>query len=279
MSARQLATAWSIAIALAAAGIIFLTAQERIYDRPFLKGPIVAIGSSLMFHGIPATTPRPGGLLGDGRAHARFHKILMSEDETLSLVSRAVNAGATTVLVDASAFAYDLAFTVADDSDPWIIKSSKALLDLSNRRRSGFKWLLGYQTLNPLDEPETLNSERVVTPHDLASAYPMRLHPLHDPQAVTEVLRDARRKGAEVILIAFPRAQSAADYIGDKAQMALAAHLDALAQSLGIPLFSASPAWPDKYFIDTGHLNARGRARFVAELAAWWAEHAWHPKP
>lgn len=279
MSGRQLATAWAIAIALAAAGVIFLTVEERIYDRPFLKGPIVAIGSSLMFHGIPATSPGSGGLLGDGRAHARFHKILMSEDEAISLVSRAVDAGATTILVDASAFSYDLAFAVADDNDPWIIRISKALVDLSNRRRSDFKWLLGYQTLNPLDEPETLNSERTVTPQDLATAYPMRLHPLHDPQAVVEVLRDARRKGAEVILVSFPKAQSAADYIGEKAQMALIAHLEALAKSLGIPLFSVAPAWANEYFIDTGHLNARGRARFVAELAAWWAEHAWHPKP
>ena len=279
MTGRDFAKAWALAFSVVAAAIIVLTTAERTFDRELLKGPIVAIGSSLTAHAIPVGSPGPKGLLGDGRAHARFYKILMSEDETLSLVSRATEAGAGTVLMEANAFSFDFAYTVAAGDDPWLIKLSKRLEDGLNELRRDFKWVLGYEPLAPLEEPEGLNNELVITHEMLSETYPLHLHPPRDPQAIAETLSEAHTRGATVILIAYPRSQTAADYMGAAAQAALVAHLRALADGLGIPLFLPSAAWPDEYFVDTGHMNPRGRARFAAELSAWWAEQAWRPKP
>ncbi|HKX09713.1 MAG TPA: hypothetical protein VJN67_16055 [Stellaceae bacterium] len=279
MTGRDFAKVWALAFSLVAAAIVFLTTAERIFDSQLLKSPIVAIGSSLTAHAIPVRFPEPNGLLGDGRAHARVNEIRMSEDETLSLVSRATEAGASTVLVEANAFAFDFAYTIMADEDPWIIKISKTLEDRINKLRRDFKWLSGYEPLESTEEPGALNNEPVITRKMLSDTYPLHLHLPRDPQAIAETLNEAHSRGTAVILISYPRSQTAANYIGERAQAAIVAHLRALADGLGVPLFMPSPAWPDEYFIDTGHLNARGRARFVAELAAWWAEHAWHPKP
>ena len=73
----------------------------------------------------------------------------------------------------------------------------------------------------------------------------------------------------QVVLLAPPRSEAAADYLGEEATKNLESHVRDVANRLDLPVFMPQSFWPNEFFVDQAHLNRRGRQRFCAELAEW----------
>lgn len=268
MTGSALAKSWALALVLVAGIVLSLERVEGQIDREAMGRPVVVIGSSLMLYAVPATFSEPAGLLGDGRGHARFSVQQITEEQILALVSQALDAGARTIFVEANSLTFDFAHRRL----PWVLRYAKALTERSYELRRPIKWLLGYNVFASQDEPPVLDSDPVIKPEDLAAAYPLFLREPEHPLRLSKIAEEARRKGVEIVLIVPPRSETAANYMGKEAQEALQAHFEALVRKWGFSLFRTSPFWPDDYFLDHAHMNARGRARFLTEIAAWWRD-------
>ncbi len=266
MTAGALGRSWALASILVAATLIFLARTERWIDREALGRPVVVIGSSLLLHAVPASLPEKGGLLGDGRGHTRVAIQQISEEQTLSLLSQAMEAGAGTIFVEANSLAFDFAHR----RPPWILQASMGLAQRAYDLRRPIRWLLGREASLGREEAQSLDATSVIEPEALKISHPLHLREPRQPGRLAGILQEARDRGVEIVLVVPPRAQTAADHMGAEAQQTLQAHLAALAGNWGLPLFAPAPAWPDSYFVDHAHMNAQGRARFLAEIAQWW---------
>ncbi len=283
MSARRLAWVWGAALVLAVGTGLALTRQgadsairTAALPAALPAAPVVVIGSSLMAHVVPWHSDASHSLLGDGRAHVRWAIGAISEAQTLQLVAGALQRGARTVLVEVHPLAFDFAFaTPARDRTP--LAMAKDLKARTREAATGLRRLLNLSPtpaprLAVLDtEPDTLDHPFKVPPRAFAYFYPLHLREPDDPEAWAALVQRARQQDAAIILVAPPRSRSAADAMGTAAGEALQRHLAALAQELGMPMFQPGPVWPDDHFVDHAHMNRRGRARFMQELARWRA--------
>lgn len=283
MSAHRLAWVWGAALILAVGAGMALTRRDtdsaiRAAALPATlpNAPVVVIGSSLMAHAVASHGDGNDSLLGDGRAHVRWALGAISEAQTLQLVAGALQRGARTVLVEVHPLAFDFAFaTRASEFQPLTLAND--FRRQSRQAASGLRHLLKLSpppaplqaTLFP--EPGNLDRLFRVSPRMLALFYPLHLREPADPMAWAALVQRARQQNAAIILLAPPRSRSAADSMGPAAGEALQRHLAARAQELGVPMFQPGPVWPDDHFVDHAHMNRRGRARFMQELARWRA--------
>jgi hypothetical protein len=270
MTPRTGAVVWLAALALAAALLAALAATPPLRDIPRLpEGTgIVVIGSSLTTYGIPLD-PVPGGLLGDGRAHARWSTGAITEARTLELVEGALAQGARMLLVEANAFAV----RPHGDRDPAPAdlagRVEAGLARLHGRIEAGLMARAGEAPLpvamrDPKLDPRPWFPERL----DLAARFPLVLSQPEDPARLDRALAEAQAKGVEVVLYEPPRPASTRAAMGPEGHAAYLAHLSAFAKARGLPLMTFGTDWPDSLFRDDMHPDRTGRARLVAELAA-----------
>ncbi len=88
------------------------------------------------------------------------------------------------------------------------------------------------------------------------------------------MLDRAHHRGIDIYLIAPPLPQVVADYIGADGTALLEQHIHDTAELIGLPLLYNGEFWPNALFLNAGHLNSDGRARFMEELTdAWKTRH------
>jgi hypothetical protein len=251
-----------------------LEARRQVDYGKLPVAPVVVIGSSLMRHAVPPLGDKVSGLLGDKRAHARMGINGITEAETVHVLDLVLKNGARTVFIEANALAFDFANGVPEVGWERVRPDvmMRALLSVSTLARESIsKWLKPRPSTLLIDAKE-LDATFFVRPDDLVNLYPLRLRLPKDPKALEKVLKDANAAGVELILVAPPRSQLAADAMGIEANQTLQQHYQALALNMKLPLFYPATAWPDDHFIDTAHMNRRGRTRFMEELAQWYRQ-------
>lgn len=270
MTPRMALAAWGAALALVAALVAGLMAVPLRRDIPALPPgvPVVVIGSSMTGHAVPLRPP-PGGLLGDGRRHARWHIGGITEARTQELLDGAIAAGARTVLVEANAFATGGQGAVRNRSIA--ARMDRALAALTERIEAALASLDG-RGVQPVNRQEPRLDPRPWFPEreDLARIYPFRLRAPSDPQALAQAVARARAQGTEVVFFEPPRPASVVAAMGPDGHAAYIAHLQAMAGDYGVAFIHFGRGWPDSLFRDRTHLSRDGRARFLAELPALW---------
>lgn len=277
MSLGRLAAVWVTALVLAAAmlaGLARVAAAISQLEIPSV--PVVAIGSSTFRQAFPPLGEGTDSVLGDGRAHVRLSRSGMSETESLRLLREALEGPARTILLEIHAFAFDF----ADDAEENVRSApragtgwSAALIDWSRdlernihdarsaiKRRRIDKYIPDLEA----DHPFRIDEKK------LRRRYPMHLHEPYHEAGLLELIGSAREKGVEIVLVALPRSRTAARFYSREDAARLRSHLAEVARRLGLPLFATDTFWPDALFLDHGHLNGAGRARFLSELRAWW---------
>lgn len=280
ISTGQAVWAWMISLVLATSlAVVFYghapTLEERVFDG--VDSPVIVIGSSLMLFGIsPSSQGSDSSLLGDGRAHTRLGVTALKDHESLGLLRRALETGVQTIVLEANTFVIDLqkyhrARQRAKTRGPWETLRRHAPR-FFRPVRAGARALSGLSpepTGRSIRDIGVLDDGIRLDPGKLNADYPLIPHPLRYPDEMRALVRQAGRAGIEIILVAPPRPRAAADILGPEVLVALAEQITGLAADLELPLFRPGPIWPNEYFADHGHLNYRGRLRFMSELAAW----------
>lgn len=276
MSTTQAISAWLVSFLITAGIALALHWQAPVLEDRMLEDvdtPVIVIGSSLTLHAVsPFAAGQQPSLLGDGRAHTRLAVLSLTEREGLELLRKALASGVETVLVEASPFIIDVHHIhQAKQHSVWET-IGLAVFAFSRSVWAGAMAMGG----EPADwdwriavEPENLNDDFALVPHIMEAVFPLTLHPPSHPQEMRAIAQEARRMGIDVILVAPPRPQTTSEIIGPETVGELAKRLTGLAAELDLPLFRPAPFWPDAFFVDQGHLNLRGRHRFMSELAAW----------
>lgn len=277
MTSRGFALIWCAAITLVTLIVVALntfTKDPQVNFENIPAAPVVVIGSSLMGSAVPSFGQGTDSLLGDGRAHVRYAVSGITEDQTLELLQLVLNGGAKTVLIEANALAFDFASkrSAFNQDRAQLDRLIKPLFDLSARIRQKLReFIFGQQAIVTLtSEVNNLDNHFLVMPNAKAN-YPLHLRLPQYPDVLEATLMLASKNGVELILIAPPRSQWAADVMGPEAIETLRLHFQTLSDRLNLPLFQPSAAWSNEHFIDAAHMSRQGRMRFLNELAQWWA--------
>ena len=276
MTSRQLALIWCAAITLVTLIVVALntfTKDVQVNFDNMPAAPVVVIGSSLMRSAVPSFGQGNDSLLGDGRAHVRHAVGGITEDQTLELLQLVLNGGAKTVLIEANALAFDFASkrSAFYQDGAQLARLVKPLFDLSIRIRQKLReFIFGQQAIEILTtEANNLDNHFSVNPNAKAN-YPLYLRLPQYPDVLEAALMLASKNGVELILIAPPRSQWAADVMGPEATETLRLHFQTLSDRLNLPLFQPSGVWSNEHFVDAAHMSRQGRMRFLNELAQWW---------
>lgn len=272
MTARLAGAAWAVAFLIVAGLLAALLAVPPRRDVPDLPPGVrvVVIGSSMTGHAVPLVPP-PGGLLGDGRAHARWQAGAITEARTLELMEAAVAAQVETVLVEVNTFA-----TMRRDAATRLAGGLAARIDggleqLTRRLQASVAALGGRADLPVTHKDPDLDPRPWSTRlDDVARIYPEVMTQPRDPARLRAVLDRASAGGVEVVFFEPPRPLSVAAAMGPDGYAAFLAHLRSVAGGYGTRLIVFETPWPDGLFRDPVHMNRDGRARLLAELPVLW---------
>lgn len=277
MSSVRLAAIWVASLLLAAtvlAGLERIAAGASLLEIP--AEPIIAIGSSAFRHAFPPSAEGAQSILGDGRAHLRLAKGDIDEREELDLLEQVLKGSTQTVLLDINPFAFDFARFVEENARfaPRVgTQLTAELIEWSRDLDQGLARRRHAQTeplINSLTEEAEIDKPFEFEREKMRLVYPLHLRGPYHLARLAELIARARSRGIEIVLVALPRAHLAAQFFGPDGDAELQSHLVEIARQLGLPLFATETFWPDPLFVDNGHLNRAGRARFLVELREWW---------
>jgi len=244
------------------------------------EAEIVFIGSSLTAHLVPVAEPA-SGVFGDHRLAAMLAVPGISERMTTRLLAYANDSGAKTVLVEINAYSQD--YMEYSRSHPRLgepffsSRLARSFQELGARLTLNFKRLLFElppAQLNfykhPVDGGKSALHFQAVAPEDYYRLLP--LEPAH-PDELGRLLERARSTSTEVVFFLPPRPLSAVKLIGYAEFERIIEHASELAREFRVSLWYSPAGWPDNHFIDIkAHVNARGRERFLQELANWYGD-------
>ena len=285
---RESLSIWVAAILIAAGFIIALLRETPgIYEEypaaemPDVDGAeIIFIGSSLTVHLLPATESGDG-VLGDRRSVAMLAAPAISERLTTRLLAHAIESGAETVMIEVNAYVHDFSEYSRSDrplGEPlFTIHLANRLRQLGARLTINFKRLFSDNPgvpvafyKRPIDGGDSALDFGAVASEDYYRLIP--LEPV-DPGELRRLLERARAAGTEVLFFYPPRPRSAVRLTGEAEFARMVEHVSAVAGEFRVPLWYSSSGWPDDHFIDIkAHVNARGRARFLRDLARWYGD-------
>lgn len=285
---REYLSIWMAATLIAAAFIIALLRETPdIYEEypaagmPDVDGAeIIFIGSSLTVHLLPVAESADG-IFSDRRSAAMLAAPAISERLTTRLLAHALESGAETVMVEINAYVQDYS-EYSRSSLP--LGEPLFTIRLANRfRLLGARLTINFKRLfsdnpgapvafykSPIDGGDSALDFGAVGSEDYYRLIP--LEPV-DPGELRSLLERARAAGTEVLLFYPPRPRSFVTLIGEAEFVRMIEHVSAVAEEFRVPLWYSSSGWPDDHFIDIkAHVNARGRARFLRELARWYGD-------
>lgn len=264
----------------AASGRVNLTSDVLVETEEIPEASIAVIGSSLMRYAVPPVGSTGYSLLSDGRTHVRLALGNITEEQQIALLTRVLASDVEYVFVEIQPFGIDFRF------EEWrqqtflhgLVNQARRF-SLTARRALGRKFRRRLKTESTPGQPPSLMSEADkldaefhVSQAALSLLYPIHERSLVEKDRLDELISVASARQVKLALIAPPRSQTAADYMGTARSKSLEKHFQKLAEELGVPLFQPARWWTDDYFIDQAHMNRRGRNRFCRELAQWSLE-------
>lgn len=265
MTPRQVLLAWLLG-PLVLLGALALAARiapgpERRFD----GAPVVAIGSSLTMHAMPASFA-----LSDGRQVRRIGISVPSERQLLTLVEAAIAERSRVVLLEAAPFVADFAFEPQHGCSAPALGLRQGLrraqVDVVDRLRR----LFGQRTsLDGLPDPRRLDRPQEIDPTVMATFYPLTLHAPCEGERLRELVARAKAQGTRIELLALPRSPYGEERLGRVQSDGLGQLTEAMAADLGVPLLPPAKLWTNAEFTDHAHLNARGRERYLRDLDVW----------
>jgi hypothetical protein len=264
-----------LAATVIAVGFIWLT-LERIPDTITLptefesavKHNSVLVGSSLSWSALPVG-PAYTNTLDPTQRTVVATLDSISEAHSIQILQSAIAAGADTVLLEVNALAHEydgmrnfpLGATLAS-----VLAETGKRLTLIVRRDVGL----------PIGDYGQVRLGRIPADRQgflLAGQASPRLFPreIWDKRALEDALATASRRHIRVLLFWPPLPEGG---FGQESVRynEIKRHIVNLAEDYGVPVWVPSAPWPDRLFMDNfGHLNAKGRRRFAAEIADWVA--------
>jgi len=255
---RTMIVVWLSAIGLASAAVAALLAVPPLPQMTFQPPPFaVIIGSSLVGAAFPAEY-RASALFPDsvqGDRIIRISQPYLSEPGIVNLLHRAAEGGVRKVLIQVD----PLLRTYRFQQEP------SGIAAFSNRLRLAV--LDGTGFASPLLEAPDARVYDGDTRDLAANFYTARAHSPRNLSALRNALAAAKRNGTEVIWIAMPRTQTAAEFLGPSFEIAFAGELKKFANRFSAVVWRPARSWPNELFVDQAHMNEGGRARFVNELS------------
>jgi hypothetical protein len=274
---------WCAAVVLALASVLWLMATRPpgvqvggayvASDLP--EAPIVFIGTSLLACGV---APHGRNILGDGRAHARLAASNLDEEHIVALAERVLAAGtAHTIVLEVNPFFRTFASRPEPGDEPvfrrWLAGLQQRLHLIRGVLVARFKAEVGMAPpVTMMLEDKVLRPAPGTQDRQLAATYPLKLREPRTAAQLQALVARARASGREIVFVLPPRPLRAVRHQGVAVVARQDARAAALASHLGVRLIPPRPllddAWPDELFVDHGHLNPAGRARWAQELAA-----------
>lgn len=268
--ARNLLAVWLATLA-GAAGVLVLLAiagwrhdfQTQRFADP---AHTVFIGTSALRHALPLEAPLTAPSIvpdPEARLDQRMLRVTganLRPADAARLARMALDAGARRLVLDARTFTVQA--RVDETSAKWLLRQGDWL---RQALRAGY---LGGES-GLVD-----TNRRDLTREVMAAEFtgfsgevppPPRLRTGPDA-ALVALAEEARARGVALWLIETPRSASWADRLGPAHEAAWRELVTGIQRATGLSVWRPAAAWPDAYFLDKGHLNAAGRARFTAAL-------------
>ncbi len=279
MNAHQVLTAWSLALL---GNVLFFSAAHHASKSPLIQHwdkPIAVVGTSLVAHGLPDGHSITGSLLGDGRKHVRVGLANPTELEILTVANQALAQNPQLLFLEANPFIRSFNPTV--NRDPDCRSSLKQIKDginniinsvFSSAHDSALRIMGRNRNTTRVEglEPTELDLGKNQNSSPDTSQYPMHPRPVLCPEHLRKFLLAAKAKKKQVILVLPPRSSYGEKFAGLGSSRALDLQAKKMAATYRLELFSPTGPWPNALFIDSAHLNQRGRERFLLELQNWW---------
>lgn len=277
----RLVACWITALA-AVAGATFCLASPVERPRVDFSGvDIAVIGTSISRNAYPPTSSSET-ILGDGRSHLRIGMPFGSPEDIENLFEQALDDGVQVIIIEANPFIFAWAHQVERfECTDWecLVRKDLRLVrrDVSER----VLWLLGRETAyetrigNGLIEVPGQLLEQQFSDHEgNGRGATHRGFPLHVLRNIPDarlraLVARAHRDKVEVIMAQPPRSMRARAFLGQQ-ESELRQDSQRLADALHVPLFLPEPTWDDSHYIDWGHLNGKGRQRFLSSLRDWY---------
>lgn len=272
-SGRTMSAVWMCAVALATACMAGLLriGEEPDPELKWLRTPPFAlvIGTSLVRHAFPPELAAKD-LFSQATNNDRIGRAAspgLTDSETIGRLERAIDAGVKNIFIEID----PLLRTIRPDQIP---DNLRMLRDFSDKLRGAALQLLSSRssvvdndTFDPLFYSRAYNGNTV----ELALYYPVAAHPPRDPVSIAKALATARQRGLDVVWIAMPRSETAANYFGAAFEAAFEKQLQEFAAGFDATIWRPAQFWPNRYFVDQSHLNAAGRTRLLSEFGLYVA--------
>lgn len=276
MNPQQVIIAWSLALC---GNLLFFSAAHHPFQLQMAGKPIAVVGTSLVAYGLPDEDTITGSLLSDGRKHVRVGLANPTELEILQLGNQALEQNAELIFIEASPFVRS--FSHKADRDPGCNFSIKQIKVGANSMVNRLFSSAQVTALSIMGKYRNQARDQAIRPTELelgkvqdslpnTDLYPLRPHPVLCPDHLRTFLFAANAKNTQVILILPPRSSYGEKFAGLGSSPALALQAREMAKAYGLELFSPTGPWPNALFVDSGHMNRRGRARLLSELQNWW---------
>lgn len=272
MTARAVMLAWLTAALIIAGAIAFLIVGSSRQQPAFHGVEVAVIGSSLMRHAVPKREGGEGGLLGNGWRHWRIGLSSITENDLISLLSRALDEHVKIVFVDANPLLFDFAKSPGkghcDRAGAELRSRLKAMhLHVTDEYARRFGKPAELDEVSAADE---VDHAGLTQPVRLRGIYPLSLRGPCRVEALERLGAKAKTGGQSIVVVLPPRSATSDRLLGPIQRRDLNAWARFLAGELHAQLFDPKGTWTDSEFVDGEHLNRRGRAHFIAALRAWW---------
>lgn len=265
MTLRQLWLAWLLGPLALGVALLCAALWAPEPARRFDGADVAVIGSSLGVHAMPERFR-----LSDGRQVRRIGLSVPAEGELLTLFEAAIAEHPREVLLEAAPFLADFAFEQPKGCQVPAREVRQALRSGQLTVVDRLRRLFGQRTsLDGMREPRGLDRPQEIDPVVMATFYPLTIHQPCLGERLARAVASARAQGIRVTLIAYPRSPYGKARLGSEQERELTAATRQLAKQLGLELLGSTGQWSDAEFTDHAHLNAQGRARFMANLDVW----------
>ena len=277
MNSRQVLTAWGLALF---GNVLFFSAAHHAFKSRWTQQwdqPIAVVGTSLVGYGLPDGHSIKGSLLADGRKHVRVGLGNPTELEILTVANQAMAQNPQLLFLEAYPFIRSFNTEVDRESGcslPQQMKSviNNAVNSFFGSAQSSALIIMGKNvyTRGMRDEPTELQLGKHQNSSPSTSHYPLSPRPVACPEQLQKLLVTASSKNTQVVLLLPPRSMYAEKFAGLGSSRALDLQAKKMAQAYRLELFSPIGPWPNSLFVDSAHMNLKGRERFLRELQNWW---------
>jgi hypothetical protein len=269
---------WSLLLCLTGTASLLLLAHSSTFgERLSVQAPVAVIGTSLVAYAVP---PSGDDLLGDGRSFIRIAANGMSEETVITVAEQLIaERKVETLLLEAYPFMRDFRGAPHQPSlqtpmQRWLYMLLLESNSIKRTLKAVLGHVLGYQP-EPLFLDEVSDgSFDVIDETAMRASYPLRLRRPRLEPSLRDIVDAAKKQGILTFFIAPPRSAAAGAVMGASEAARLDLHIREEASRLNIELLFPATIWPNDFFKDQGHLNRKGRIRFIEELRrAWKVRH------